>query len=98
MKKIIIAISFFVCLNVLSQESKPGEREFRIDTTRFGEPKNEFVLPEFVITGRETIEVEIGQKVEITDVNLPKVDLKLSNLKPLVKKMRKPASSCQQDI
>jgi len=77
MKKIIIAISFFVCLNVLSQESKPGEREFRIDTTRFGEPKNEFVLPEFVITGRETIEVEIGQKVEITDVNLPKVDLNL---------------------
>ncbi|MFN3135774.1 MAG: TonB-dependent receptor domain-containing protein [Candidatus Kryptonium sp.] len=77
MKKIIIVISFIVSFNTLSQELRPREREFRIDTTRLGEPKNEFVLPEFVITGRETIEVEIGQKIGIIDVNLPQVDLNL---------------------
>ncbi len=68
---------FFVSANLLSQEMKPREMEFKIDTTKFDGAKAEFILPEFVITGRETIEVEIGQKLETIDVNLPMVDLTL---------------------
>lgn len=76
MKKVIFTFLFFSSLNLFAQEVKPEERRFKVDTTALRETKNEFVLPEFVITGRETIEIESGQKIESNEINLPKVDLK----------------------
>lgn len=76
MKETIFALLFFASLNLFAQGEKPGERKFKVDTTALKETKNEFVLPEFVITGRETIEIETGQKIEIDKINLPQLDFK----------------------
>lgn len=74
---ILIFLLSFACVKILSQDVKPEDVKFKIDTSKIKETKNEFILPEFVITGRETIEVEIGEKIFSDVVNLPDVDFKL---------------------
>ncbi len=65
------------CVKILSQDVKPEDVKFKIDTAKIKETKDEFLLPEFVITGRETIEVKIGEKIFSDYINLPEVDFKL---------------------
>ncbi len=60
---------------VVAQGSKP-EIKFKPDTTRFVTERDEFVLPEFVITGRETVEVSVGERVEDEVVGFPVLNLR----------------------
>ncbi len=76
MRKIFLLILFALNLNMVAQETKPDEMKFKIDTVSIGEAKSEFVFPEFVITGRETVEVEVGQKIQNDEIILPKINLK----------------------
>jgi len=70
----IFAIFFFSGW-ITAQESRP-EIKFKPDTSKFAEEKDEFILPEFVITGREMIEISIGEKVENEVISFPVLNLK----------------------
>lgn len=76
MRKIILLILLALNLKLIAQETKPGEVKFKIDTVKIGEAKDEFVFPEFVITGRETVEVEIGDKIQNDELILPEINLR----------------------
>lgn len=81
MKRFVFIFFALISINLFAQETKPEERRFRIDTTALGRTKTEFVLPEFIITGRETIEVETGQKIDVDEVILPSVNLNFYKIK-----------------
>ncbi|MEN3038174.1 MAG: hypothetical protein ABDI07_03320, partial [Candidatus Kryptonium sp.] len=81
MKKFVFIFSVLISINLFAQETKPEERRFRVDTTAIDRTKTEFVLPEFIITGRETVEVEVGQKIEVDEVILPSVNLNFYKIK-----------------
>ncbi len=76
MRKIFMLILFALNLKMVAQETKPEEVKFKIDTVSLGKAKSEFVFPEFVITGRETVEVKIGQKIQNDEIILPEINLK----------------------
>lgn len=57
----------------MAQETKPGGVEFKLDTTKIAETESEFVLPEFIITGKETIKIEVGDKLWTEWMSLPEV-------------------------
>ncbi len=76
MRKIVLLILLALNLKAVAQETKPGEMKFKIDTVDVSKTKDEFVFPEFVITGRETVEVAIGDKIQSNELILPEINLK----------------------
>jgi hypothetical protein len=70
-----ISLVFTISGWVTAQELKPNV-EFKPDTTKFIKGKDEFILPEFIITGRETVEVSVGERVENGVVSLPMLSLR----------------------
>jgi outer membrane receptor protein involved in Fe transport len=76
MRKIVLLILLTLNLKAMAQETRPGEMRFKIDTVSISKVKDEFVFPEFVITGRETVEVEVGDKIQSDELTLPEINLK----------------------
>lgn len=74
---LLISFAFTFSLKAITQGTKPEEMKFKIDTVDIGKTEKEFVLPEFVITGRETLEVDVGYKIQSDELTLPEINLKL---------------------
>ncbi len=75
MRKVVLLILLALNLKAGAQEIKPGEMKFKIDTVNISKAKDELIFPEFVITGRETVEVEIGDKIQSDELILPEINL-----------------------